>query len=368
MVFLVLAGLAAATNLVQEILPELSLDQVQILVEYPGATPGEIEESVVRKIEEQIRGVEGLDRLVATASEGFGSVVAEFKSGIDIDRAINEVKAEVDRIITFPEEAQRPQGARDHESAERHPPAGSRRCPGARPQGIGVRHRGGNLVPPGGVAGGSQRCPPIRGFHRSTGEPAAGPGPHARGCRPCGAAGFDGAVGRTDLGRRGGDPRPHPGPELRPGRFRGHHRPDPCGRDIGPPERDRDRARRIRRNRSRFALQRPASGWRRCIPGLEREGSRNSGGRQGASGKRSSARSSTGCGRRNLEGRLGRGLGKARPDDRERAVGAGARAPGAHPVPRGFGWRCGWPWVWRSRSSGPSCSWDSWASRSTCSR
>ena len=109
MVFLVLAGLAAARNLVQEILPELSLDRVQILVVYPGATPGEIEESVVRKIEEQIRGVEGLDRLVATASEGLGSVVAEFKSGVDMDRAISEVKAEVDRIITFPEEAERPQ-------------------------------------------------------------------------------------------------------------------------------------------------------------------------------------------------------------------------------------------------------------------
>ena len=109
MAFLVLAGLAAATNLVQEILPELSLDRVQILVEYPGATPGEIEESVVGKIEEQIRGVEGLDRLEATASEGLGSVIAEFKTGTDINRAINDVKAEVDRIITFPEEARRPQ-------------------------------------------------------------------------------------------------------------------------------------------------------------------------------------------------------------------------------------------------------------------
>ena len=108
MAFLVLAGLAAATDLVQEILPDLSLDRVQILVVYPGATPGEIEESVVGKIEEQIRGVEGLDRLEATASEGFGSVTAQFKSGTDIDRAITEVKAEVDRILTFPEEAERP--------------------------------------------------------------------------------------------------------------------------------------------------------------------------------------------------------------------------------------------------------------------
>ena len=109
MLFLILAGLAAARNLVQEVLPELSLDQVQVLVLYPGATPGEIEESVVRRIEEQIRGVEGLDRIEATASEGFGSVIAQFKSGTDINGALNEVKAEVDRIITFPAEAERPQ-------------------------------------------------------------------------------------------------------------------------------------------------------------------------------------------------------------------------------------------------------------------
>ena len=109
MLFLILAGLASARNLVQEVLPELSLDQIQVLVLYPGATPGEIEESVVRRIEEHIRGVEGLDRIRATASEGFGSVVAQFKSGTDIDGALNEVKAEVDRIITFPAEAERPQ-------------------------------------------------------------------------------------------------------------------------------------------------------------------------------------------------------------------------------------------------------------------
>ena len=109
MLFLILAGLAAARNLVQEVLPDLSLDRVQILVAYPGATPREVEESVVSKIEEQIRGVDGLDRVEATASEGLGSVIAHFKSGTDLDRAINAVKAEVDRIVTFPQEAERPQ-------------------------------------------------------------------------------------------------------------------------------------------------------------------------------------------------------------------------------------------------------------------
>ena len=109
MLILVLAGLASARNLVQEVLPDFSLDEVQVLVRYPGATPGDVEESIVRKIEEQIRGVEGLDRMQATASEGFGSVVARFKSGTDIDRALSEVKAEVDRVVNFPVEAERPE-------------------------------------------------------------------------------------------------------------------------------------------------------------------------------------------------------------------------------------------------------------------
>ena len=109
MLFLVLAGLASARNLVQEVLPELSLDRVQILVPYPGAAPEEVEESIVRRIEEQIRAVDGLSRVEATASEGLASVIAEFASGTDVNRALNETKAEVDRIPTFPAAAERPE-------------------------------------------------------------------------------------------------------------------------------------------------------------------------------------------------------------------------------------------------------------------
>ncbi|MDE2878900.1 efflux RND transporter permease subunit [Candidatus Palauibacter soopunensis] len=109
MLFLVLAGLASARNLVQEVLPDFSLDRVQIVVPYPGAAPEEVEESIVRRIEEQIRAVDGLNRVEATASEGLASVIAEFTSGTDVNRALNELKAEVDRIPTFPAAAERPE-------------------------------------------------------------------------------------------------------------------------------------------------------------------------------------------------------------------------------------------------------------------
>ncbi len=68
-----------------------------------------MEESIVRRIEEQIRAVEGLRRIESTASEGLAAVTAEFKAGTDIGRALNEVKAEVDRIPTFPAAAERPE-------------------------------------------------------------------------------------------------------------------------------------------------------------------------------------------------------------------------------------------------------------------
>ena len=109
MVFLLLAGLFAAGDLVQEMLPDASLDLVQVVVAYPGAAPEEVEQAIVRKIEEEIGSVEGVQRIEASAAEGLGSVIAEFKTGTDINRALNDVKARVDRIPSFPAGAERPE-------------------------------------------------------------------------------------------------------------------------------------------------------------------------------------------------------------------------------------------------------------------
>ena len=110
LMFMILAaGGLAAGGLVQEVFPEFSLDQIRISVSYPGATPEEVEESVVRRIEEHVKAVDGVGDLVSTASEGQGFVVAELRSGADPARALREVKAEVDRITTFPAGAERPE-------------------------------------------------------------------------------------------------------------------------------------------------------------------------------------------------------------------------------------------------------------------
>ncbi len=109
MFFILAGGLFALRGLVQEVFPEVSLDRVNIAVPYPGATPDEIEESIIVKIEEQIEGVEGIKRIRSTASEGRGSVVAELNLGEDVSRALDDIKAQIDRIQTFPAGAERPE-------------------------------------------------------------------------------------------------------------------------------------------------------------------------------------------------------------------------------------------------------------------
>ncbi len=109
MFFILAAGFFSLRGLVQEVFPEISLDRVMISVPYPGATPDEIEESILRKIEEQIEAVDDIKEIRSTAAEGRGSVTVELQLGADVARALDDIKAQVDRIQTFPAGAERPE-------------------------------------------------------------------------------------------------------------------------------------------------------------------------------------------------------------------------------------------------------------------
>lgn len=107
-IFLLIAGIMAYGTIVQEVFPESSLDTVSVSVVYPGATPEEVEESVIQKIEEAVEGVEGVKEIRSNATEGGGSVSIELELGTDIDRALDDIKSEVDQIQTFPADAEEP--------------------------------------------------------------------------------------------------------------------------------------------------------------------------------------------------------------------------------------------------------------------
>jgi len=108
MALLIVAGVLSFNRIVQEVFPENSLDMVTISVAYPGATPQEVEESIVRKVEEAVQAIDGVKTVSGTAAEGVGTVQVELQLGTDVARALDDVKGEVDQIQTFPLDAEEP--------------------------------------------------------------------------------------------------------------------------------------------------------------------------------------------------------------------------------------------------------------------
>jgi len=108
MLFLILGGLVTGINMKLEVFPEISLDRITITTIYPGASPEEVESAIIQQIEENIAGLAGIKRLTSTIREGMGSVAIEVVKGWDLKKLVSEVEAEVNRISTFPAEAEDP--------------------------------------------------------------------------------------------------------------------------------------------------------------------------------------------------------------------------------------------------------------------
>jgi multidrug efflux pump subunit AcrB len=108
MVFLA-GGLIVASRIKQEVFPDFTEDIVTITVPYPGASPEEVERGIILAVEEAIRGIDGVKEVTATAGEGQGAVSAELFEGVDQQKVYQEIKQEVDRITTFPQEAEKPE-------------------------------------------------------------------------------------------------------------------------------------------------------------------------------------------------------------------------------------------------------------------
>lgn len=108
MVVIVAGGLLAIPRVQREIFPEISADSILVTVPYLGATPEEVEEAICVRIEEAIQDLEGIDRLISTASEAVCTVVVEALDGYDIRTLLEEVRSRVFAIDTFPAEAEEP--------------------------------------------------------------------------------------------------------------------------------------------------------------------------------------------------------------------------------------------------------------------
>lgn len=104
-------GLLFMTRIPQEVMPDFSLDTITVTTMYAGASPSEIESGVLLAIEDSISGLTGVDEVTATAKEGKGVVTIDVIDGQNIQKLSEDVQRAINRITTFPVDADKPQVA-----------------------------------------------------------------------------------------------------------------------------------------------------------------------------------------------------------------------------------------------------------------
>ncbi|WP_440878200.1 efflux RND transporter permease subunit [Vibrio natriegens] len=96
LVFVLISGVLTYLTIPKESSPDITIPIIYVSVSHQGISPTDAERLLVRPIEQELRSIEGVKDMTATASEGHASVVLEFSVGVDLDRAMAEVRDAVD--------------------------------------------------------------------------------------------------------------------------------------------------------------------------------------------------------------------------------------------------------------------------------
>ncbi|TVP50338.1 MAG: efflux RND transporter permease subunit [Halomonas sp.] len=108
MVLFIVGGLLASLAIKKEVFPEFETEIVQVTISYPGATPEDVEQSLLLPVEAAIANVEGIDELTASASEGSAVLSATLTDGVEVMRAYQDIQQAVNAITTLPNAADPP--------------------------------------------------------------------------------------------------------------------------------------------------------------------------------------------------------------------------------------------------------------------
>ncbi len=105
---MILFGLLGLGQLNRQLMPDFTLEQIQIDITWAGASPQDIQTNVIEPLERELVLLDNVDKLDATAFEGRAVLQAEFDFGSNMAKALTDVQSAVARVATFPQEMERP--------------------------------------------------------------------------------------------------------------------------------------------------------------------------------------------------------------------------------------------------------------------
>ncbi|TFH90884.1 efflux RND transporter permease subunit [Vibrio ouci] len=103
MVFILIIGTVSFFFIQRQMFPNIEVNYINVSAQYPGASPQEIEESILIKLEESLKDVTGIKKSVSTAYRGSGNIELEINVNEDIDAVLDKVKQKVDSTSNFPD-------------------------------------------------------------------------------------------------------------------------------------------------------------------------------------------------------------------------------------------------------------------------
>ncbi|MEM7549522.1 MAG: efflux RND transporter permease subunit [Bacteroidota bacterium] len=106
---IVVLGLMTVVSMRSNFLPDEPVSFISVSVVYRGASPEELEQDVVNKIEDQLEGLKGIRRITSSSQESFANVRVEIIDSADPNEVLQDVTNAVDRITTFPPNVENPQ-------------------------------------------------------------------------------------------------------------------------------------------------------------------------------------------------------------------------------------------------------------------
>ncbi|MBT8260816.1 MAG: efflux RND transporter permease subunit, partial [Bacteroidia bacterium] len=101
-------GFIGARSIKSSFFPLTDSKLIQINLIYPGASPAEMEEGVVLKIEDNLKGIVGVERVTSVSRENSATISVETEQDKNIDVVLQDVKNAVDRVPSFPSEMEPP--------------------------------------------------------------------------------------------------------------------------------------------------------------------------------------------------------------------------------------------------------------------
>ena len=108
MAILIIAGAFSMSKLNRQLMPDIAMDMILVSVAWPGASPEDVAANIVEAVEIEVRFMDGVDQVSAIATEGAALVYIEYEQGHDMSKALTDTQAAIGRIITLPEDSEKP--------------------------------------------------------------------------------------------------------------------------------------------------------------------------------------------------------------------------------------------------------------------